>query len=192
MSDKRFVALLVLGALVVLGAIVLGVRPAAPPIRAFGGLKAFPASPHVTGTYPKECTLGSSNGHPVPDRSCTPGSVAAGASALCTTATEPAAPPSQELFSTMDAAQTAYGVRVSNGGAISLDHLVPLDLGGSNDISNLWPLPSKEDDRAGREKAAVDATLNKAVCAGTIGLGAAQNALSINWTTATQVLGIGG
>jgi len=34
-----------------------------------------------------------------------------------------------------------YGIRQHKPGEYEVDHLVPLELGGSNEISNLWPEP---------------------------------------------------
>jgi hypothetical protein len=33
----------------------------------------------------------------------------------------------------------AYGIRHHQSGAYEIDHLISLELGGSNDIRNLWP-----------------------------------------------------
>lgn len=38
----------------------------------------------------------------------------------------------------------SYGIAWSKRGAFTIDHLVPLCLGGSNDISNLWPETTAE------------------------------------------------
>src|ERR1700756_3097338 len=199
MSEKRFVTLLIVGALIVLTAIVLGVRPNTPPIQPFGSaLKTMPASRHVTGMpYPKLCTLTVSNGHALPDHGCTPGAAdgevivpALGnpgnlAGTICTPGwTKAAAALDGELVPVKAAADAAYNMR----GQSVLVWLVPLSLGGSNDVSNLFPL-SVVDTNA---KANVDATLNKAVCAGTVGLAGPQTALATNWTTALNQLGIGG
>jgi hypothetical protein len=58
-----------------------------------------------------------------------------------------------------------------------LDHLVPLELGGSNDTTNLWveagPLPNPKD--------AVEDALNREVCDGTLSLRAAQREIAQNW-----------
>jgi hypothetical protein len=37
----------------------------------------------------------------------------------------------------------AYGIPAArcNGRNYEIDHLIPLELGGSNDLSNLWPQP---------------------------------------------------
>jgi len=69
-----------------------------------------------------------------------------------------------------------------------LDHLVPLELGGSNDITNLWP----EVGRIPNPKDSVENALNHAVCDGRVRLTAAQNAIASDWLTAEARVGIGG
>ena len=83
-------------------------------------------------------------------------------------------------------AYPAYGTPRSE--PTELDHLVPLELGGSNDATNLWPeyppVPNPKDK--------VENALNAAVCAGRVSLVAAQNAIASDWLTAEKKLGIGG
>jgi hypothetical protein len=69
-----------------------------------------------------------------------------------------------------------------------LDHLVPPELGGSNDITNLWP----EAGRVPNPKDKVENALNRAVCAGKVSLAAAQNAIASDWLTARARLGLRG
>jgi len=68
-----------------------------------------------------------------------------------------------------------------------LDHDVPLELGGDNDASNLWPEPETG---TPNPKDYVEDALHKAVCAGRIKLAAAQQAIAANWMTAEKVLGL--
>lgn len=67
-------------------------------------------------------------------------------------------------------------------GSYEADHFIPLALGGTNDIANLWP------EAAGpppgfREKDLVENYLHDQVCAGQMSLSAAQRAISANWIT---------
>jgi hypothetical protein len=64
---------------------------------------------------------------------------------------------------------------------------VPLELGGSNDASNLWP----EQPPAPIPKDDVERALNQPVCDGQVTLAAAQQAISTDWQTAAARLGIG-
>jgi hypothetical protein len=59
-----------------------------------------------------------------------------------------------------------------------IDHLVSLELGGSNDISNLWPEPSAE----AKRKDVVENALHDAVCNGSITLADAQTQIRTWWT----------
>lgn len=160
-------------------------------------IRQMPASRHVTGVYPQSCALGASNGRGVPDHGCTPGAIDAEvitpspgnpgnlSGTICTPGwTSEAKALDGELTTVMTQSVAAYGVHTQ----ATLNWLIPLNLGGSNDVSNLFVLPVAD----ANAKQAVDATVNKAVCAGTTTLTAAQNAMATNWTTATQTLGLGG
>jgi hypothetical protein len=61
-----------------------------------------------------------------------------------------------------------------------LDHLVPLELGGSNDMKNFWV----EAGRIPNPKDTVENRLHREVCAGKISLHTAQLDIAHNWTTA--------
>jgi len=52
-----------------------------------------------------------------------------------------------------------------------IDHLVPLELGGSNDVRNLWPQPRNE----ARAKDRIEDELHETVCSGRIRLVDAQH-----------------
>jgi hypothetical protein len=71
--------------------------------------------------------------------------------------------------------------------AHEVDHLISLELGGSNDIRNLWPEPY-----AGRWNARVkdrlENLLHSRVCAGTMALRTAQRLISHDWPAAYRSL----
>ncbi len=72
-----------------------------------------------------------------------------------------------------------YG-RTQGQGCCELDHLVPLELGGSNDVKNLWPEPY--DPRpASAEKDQLENELHARVCAGKMTLADAQHCIASNW-----------
>ncbi|MBP9821927.1 MAG: HNH endonuclease [Candidatus Pacebacteria bacterium] len=75
----------------------------------------------------------------------------------------------------------AYGVVYPPPfGTYELDHYIPLTLGGSNDIANLWPFPA--DPRPGFiEKDLTVNYLHREVCNGKISLSAAQRAITTTW-----------
>ena len=94
-------------------------------------------------------------------------------------------PESQTQRFKFDEAYPAY--EVPDGTKTELDHLVSLELGGSNDASNLWP----ERSAPPNPKDAVENALHAAVCSGQMSLRAAQLAIASNWMTAKARLGIG-
>jgi hypothetical protein len=72
----------------------------------------------------------------------------------------------------------AYGIRHP---AYEVDHLIPLELGGSpTDIHNLWPEPID----SARQKDKVENELHSLVCNGQVPLTQAQEAIARNWKTA--------
>jgi hypothetical protein len=126
---------------------------------------------------------------PRPDPACTPGSFdpAVTQANLTTTIcmsgyTSEVRPPSSATDKAKKALYTAYGFPNSKSG--ELDHLVSLELGGSNDVANLWP----EIGKIPNPKDSVENVLHKAVCSGKVTLAAAQNAIADNWQTAERVL----
>jgi hypothetical protein len=65
-------------------------------------------------------------------------------------------------------------------GSYEADHFIPLALGGSNDIANLFPEAAEP--RPGfREKDLVENYLHEQVCLGNMSLTSAQRAISQNW-----------
>ena len=75
-----------------------------------------------------------------------------------------------------------YGV-VDVPYAHEVDHLVSLEIGGSNSIGNLWPEPYAGKWGA-RTKDQVENALHDLVCAGRLGLKAAQHIEAANWVAA--------
>ena len=74
-----------------------------------------------------------------------------------------------------------YGLRPGYyGHTLEIDHIVPLELGGSNDIANLFP--EGADAHPGyREKDTLENRLHLLVCAGSLGLGAARTGIAADW-----------
>jgi len=66
-----------------------------------------------------------------------------------------------------------------------LDHLVPLELGGSNDPDNLWPEPDASPNR----KDAVENAARRAVCSSRMLLEHAQTQMASDWRVLEQELG---
>ena len=57
------------------------------------------------------------------------------------------------------------------------DHLIPLELGGSNSPKNLWPQPHSQSFR----KDALENNLHSKVCSGALSLTSAQNKIIVGW-----------
>jgi hypothetical protein len=70
-----------------------------------------------------------------------------------------------------------YAIGAADRRRYTIDHLVPLELGGANTLENLWP----EDRDEAKRKDRVEALLRKRVCSGGMGLSAAQKAIRSNW-----------
>lgn len=159
-----------------------------------------PASGHVTGLpYPARCAMRhSANGRWLPDPGCTPGAASSAVdqgnirTTICTTGyTATVRAPESETARVKTAAMHSYNQATPGRTTTELDHQVPLELGGSNDIKNLWPEPSDISNGGYRNtKDSVERALNRAVCAAhpRVTLVQAQNAINDDWTTALQSL----
>lgn len=73
-------------------------------------------------------------------------------------------------------------------GAYEVDHLISLELGGSNDIANLWPQPYFGKQNA-HDKDRLENRLHALVCAGTVSLDEAQHAIATDWMAALKKYG---
>jgi hypothetical protein len=166
--------------------------PSLPALASTGhGLKKVYDPGKVTGTISGRCYY-RDHGQ-LPDPRCTPGSIdpdvtqANIGSTICkkgwTNTVRP--PEAQTERFKYDVAYPHYGT--PQGEQTELDHLVPLELGGSNDATNLWP----EYPPSPNPKDKVEDALNRAVCDGRVSLARAQAAIASDWMTAEKSLGIG-
>jgi hypothetical protein len=164
--------------------------PGDAPAPAGHGLKQVHDPGRVTGTLEGRCTY-RDNGQ-LPDPRCTPGSIDPAVTqanihaTICKSGyTKTVRPPASETDRfKFDVAYPAYGD--PDADKTELDHLVSLELGGSNDAANLWP----ESPPSPNPKDKVENALHAAVCDGEITLAAAQNAVASDWLTAESKLGI--
>jgi hypothetical protein len=110
----------------------------------------------------------------LPDPACTPGAVDPSAF-VC-------GQPTRERRHVDEAMRrrvfAEYDVPWAERSAYEVDHLVPLCLGGSNELANLWP------ERSHAEKDRVEARLCRRVCAGEVSLDWAQRVMMIDWRQA--------
>ena len=65
-----------------------------------------------------------------------------------------------------------------------IDHLIPLELGGSNDIKNLWPESYTTTPFNAYKKDALENKLHDLVCADKITLHEARQSISVDWVKA--------
>src|SRR5262249_49951369 len=85
-----------------------------------------------------------------------------------------------------DQAFNSYGIESNRRNQYQLDHLIPLALGGSNAIKNLFPLPNYTSPWNAGAKDRLEVRLQKLVCSGQVDLETAQRAIAVNWTVAYQ------
>lgn len=144
----------------------------------------------VTGTLTGACHY--RTGGQLPDPRCTPGAIDPAVTqadirqTICVSGyTSKVRPPeSQTERFKFDVAYPAYGDPRAD--KTELDHLISLELGGSNDAANLWP----ESPPTPNPKDKVENALHRAVCDGRVTLAAAQRAIARDWMTAESVLGL--
>jgi hypothetical protein len=76
----------------------------------------------------------------------------------------------------------AYCIPEKAWGNYMIDHLIPLELGGSSVLENLWPQPKE----SAHDKDSLEKTLSRLVCADQLALETAQQAIATNWMDAFQ------
>lgn len=162
-----------------------------------GGLKATPVTGKVTGEAPPACQeRKAGNGQPLPDPTCTPGVISTAvtqdnlSSTICRSGyTATVRPPASNTGAFKRKIMTAYH-EPGSASDYELDHLISLELGGSNDAGNLWPEHNDHPPGAINSKDPVENALNRAVCSHKVTLAAAQTAIATDWTTALAKLGL--
>lgn len=148
-----------------------------------------PAPPHMTAVHDPGRVTGmmargchTRSGGQLPDPRCTPGSYdpQMTPARICAPGYRTASyrPPTyQTARAKYEIVEPAYGMYDVRG---ELDHLVPLELGGSNDLSNLWVevggIPNPKDE--------VENRLHDEVCSGQISLRVAQAWIAADWRNA--------
>jgi hypothetical protein len=121
-------------------------------------------------------------GGPTPDRHCSPGAYYSllTRAVICSpgfhTGTIRDVPQSEKFQ-----VEQEYGMAPSYYGyTLEIDHIVPLELGGSNDIANLFPEPGSG--KANYHlKDELENKLHDLVCSGAISLRTAQRGIATNW-----------
>jgi hypothetical protein len=117
---------------------------------------------------------------PYPDANCSPGDIFTDVTAaqVCTPGYSSGVrnvPQSEK-----NQVYAEYGITSHTSGQYEVDHFIPLELGGSNDISNLWPEPATPIPGF-HEKDKVENYLHAQVCSGAMSLSDAQSAIASDW-----------
>lgn len=76
----------------------------------------------------------------------------------------------------------SYGIDWATHAEYEVDHLIPRELAGADDVRNLWPQPWPE----ARLKDRLENKLHKLTCQGTITLRTAQTAMRTDWRVAYE------
>ncbi len=135
-------------------------------------------SPQLTGSP----AVGSPSSAVMPNPDVTPGDVfAVGVAEICVSGY--ASRVRNVSSSTKNAVYAEYGIVSHTTGQYEIDHLIPLAIGGSNDIRNLWPQPA-EPQPGFHEKDRLENKLRALVCAGSLDLATAQRDIATDWYTA--------
>jgi hypothetical protein len=135
-------------------------------------------------TKSSHCSVG-----PKPDRACSPGAYDTGltVAAICAPGFSRAL---QSLVHMPDAERQevalAYGIPGLGGLSHEFDRIVPLALGGSNDIANVFP--QRATPPGYHEKDRLEAHLHQEVCGGALTLAAAQRAIATDWIAAYRAM----
>ncbi len=157
-----------------------------PPGARLLALMAAPAASRAPGMRTKSGACAGADARP--DPACTPGAVFPQASARDICAEGYARGARNVSVSLKRQVYAAYGLDYPQApGAYEVDHLIPLELGGSNDISNLFPQPAAPLPGF-REKDLVENYLHEEMCGGEIALDAAQNQIAHDWIAVYDAL----
>lgn len=121
----------------------------------------------------------------LPDSACTPGAIFADATTDQICQSGYASSVRNVPTSEKDQAYAEYGIASHYPGEYEVDHLVSLELGGSNDIANLWP-EAANPTPGFHQKDQVENYLHDQVCSGAISLHDAQVEIATNWLQVYQ------
>lgn len=162
--------------LVVVGAFAA----AASTVSALTSLEVGKTVPLRHQTKTTGCTLAA-----LPDRRCSPGAYYSKLtkSVLCSPSFR-TGPIRNVPVSVKHQVEAAYGLEPrAYGSTLEIDHIVSLELGGSNDPMNLYPERATfADGSPGYHlKDKLENAVHRAVCAGTISLRSAQRQIAGNW-----------
>ena len=119
----------------------------------------------------------------LPDSACTPGAIFSTATTQQICKSGYASSVRNVPSSEKDQVYAEYGITHHSAGQYEVDHLISLELGGSNDIANLWP-EAASPTPGFHQKDRVENYLHDQVCSGAMSLKDAQNEIATKWLTA--------
>jgi hypothetical protein len=180
MIGFAFVGLLVLLCLVAAFFVLLG-APSGPAVTSAPAASALQStSTPATSIGKRTKTSGCVVNGKLSDPACTPGAILPQATKeeICV----PGYSKNVRNVSTSEKDQVfaEYGVTERSLGEYEVDHLISLELGGSNEIANLWP-EAAEPKPGFHEKDKVENYMHDQVCSGAISLQQAQIEIATNW-----------
>jgi hypothetical protein len=85
---------------------------------------------------------------------------------------------------TKRAVYASYGISSWKPGQYEVDHLISLELGGSNSQKNLWPEPTP----GSYSKDSLENALHRAICAKRISIDSAQRWIARDWVSAYRAM----
>jgi hypothetical protein len=124
-------------------------------------------------------------GVPMPNPALTPGAIqSSDTAAICTPGWAEAH--RDVSYATEDYVAQEYGLSSHYG--YEIDHLIPLELGGSNSVRNLWPEPY-DSPYGATQKDGLEDYLHQQVCDDGRPLATAQHEIAVNWYAAWVAAG---
>jgi hypothetical protein len=114
------------------------------------------------------------------DPACTPGAIFPDATVQKICKSGYASSVRNVPTSEKDQVYAEYGIKHHSAGQYEVDHLISLELGGSNDIANLWP-EAASPTPGFHQKDQVENYLHDQVCSGAMSLKDAQEQIATNW-----------
>ena len=136
-------------------------------------------------TVPGQTAIAVPAGVPMPDPALTPGAIqSSDTAAICTPGWAEAH--RDVSFATEDYVAHEYGL--SSHSRYEIDHLIPLELGGSNSVRNLWPEPY-DSPYGATQKDGLEDYLHQQACEHGLPLATAQHEIAASWNAAWVAAG---
>jgi hypothetical protein len=167
-----------------------------------GRAMVMPSEPETTGHAVDAAARCKWNG-PLPDSTCSPGS-AFPLATIQVNGVAQADPPSVIVgyicvsgytknvrnvpTAEKDAVFAEYGIVSHKTGEYEIDHIISLELGGDNEITNLYPQPALPEPGF-HTKDKIENCLHAKVCSGAMKLADVQQLISTDWTQAIAMCG---